>query len=77
MDLKPIQRSSFMAKFSREIYEQSKAGKWPVARIASTCGISKQAVCQMQKKYAAEDAEGGPKPKEKKIIHTQAPAVSA
>lgn len=66
-----------MAKFSREIYEQSKAEKWPVARIASTCGISKQAVWQMQKKYAAEDAQVGPGPKViKSSTHKEAPALS-
>jgi len=43
-----------MAKVSKEIYYRAKKENLSVKQIADICGVTKQAVCAMFKKYSQE-----------------------
>ena len=40
-----------MAKVTREHFEQAQKMGWDLKKISELCGVSKQAVTQMRKKY--------------------------
>jgi predicted transcriptional regulator len=46
-----------MAKVSKEIYQQAQKEKWSPQQVAEKCGVTKQAVCAMFKKYRSESTD--------------------
>jgi transposase len=48
---KNSKREDQMAKVTREHFIQAQEKGWSVAEIARICGVTKQAVIQMRKKY--------------------------